>query len=399
MKKWICFFSIAFAVYSCIEPYEPEVGTYDSTIVVDGIFTDGQDTSTIILTRSYAYSGGDPEFLTQATVIIEDDQGNRATLSETAPGKYQNDPAVFSGRPGRSYRLLIITLEGDQFESDWETLKSSPLIENVYFENGERPFDDPNLNPVKGVQLLLNTRDPENNTRFYRWEYEETYQFGLIYPPQIRVEFGNPPARGNDEVFFLGPDEYEGYRCWKTVRSSKLLIASTEDFTQDIIEAFPLKFVDNRSPRLYNRYSLLVKQYAISEDYYDFLKTIEATNQTTGSLFDPIPNELFGNIRSSDGNRAPVLGYFAVAGIDTSRFFISREELPVELNPPYGPNCPSDTIPYSFGTLYNAVFSGNRILYNYTFDLLGNPNGYLLTWPDCALCSASDATNVRPDFW
>ncbi|PHN03547.1 DUF4249 domain-containing protein [Flavilitoribacter nigricans] len=399
MKKCIYFVLLALSVYSCVEPYEPEVGEYDSTLVVDGIFTDGEDTSTVLLSRSYAYSGGAPELVVGATVAVEDEQGNRIEFTETSPGKYQNDPAVVSGRAGVNYRLLVITPEGNQFESDWETLKSSPPIKDVYYQYEERERDNPDLFPFKGIQLYLDTEDTENNTRFYRWEYVETYRYGLTYPPLLIPKFGNPPARGRDTIFEIPLNELEGYRCWKSVESTKIFIASTESFSQDKIEGYPLLYVNNRTPRLYLRYSLLVRQYAISEDYYEYLRTIEATNQTTGSLFDPIPNEIFGNVHSSDGRDIPVLGYFGVAGSNSKRIFINRDELPMGLNPPYGPDCSVDTLAYNLRDLYNEIRYSGKLLYNYSYDLFGNPNGYQVTTPECARCSALGATNIEPEFW
>lgn len=399
MKKCIQFILIALSVYSCVEPYQPEVGDYDSTLVVDGIFTDGEDTSTVLLSRSYAYTGGSPELIVGARVVVEDENGNSTEFTETEPGKYQNDPAAFTGRAGVRYRLLVNTPEGNSFESEWETLKSSPPIEDVYYEFEEREQDDPNLNPFKGIQIYLDTRDGENNTRYYRWQYEETYLYLLTYPPLLEVKFGNPPARGRDTIFEIPYDQLEGYRCWKTNTSTLLYIGTTRDFSEDIIERYPLNYVNNRTPRLYSRYSLLVRQYAISEEYYEFLRTIEATNQTTGSLFDPIPNEVFGNIHSSDGRDIPVLGYFAVAGSSVTRKFVNRDEMPMGFSPPLGPDCRVDTINYNFRDLYNEVQFANKVLVNYTYNLIGNPNGYEMTTPECARCAALGATNREPDFW
>lgn len=399
MKKSIYFLLLALSVYSCVEVYEPEVGEYDSTLVVDGIFTDGTDTSSVSLSRSYAYSGGEPEMITGATVIIENEQGDRTTLKESSPGKYQNDPAVFTGQPGVQYRLLVTTPDGHQFASDWERMKAAPPVGDMYYEYEEREPDDPDLNVFKGIQIYLNTGDPENNTRYYRWQYEETYRYGLTYPSVIGVKFGDPPARGRDTVFNIPFTEYEGFKCWKTEESTKILTASTENYSEDLIEAYPIIYVNNRTPRLYQRYSLLVKQFAISQDYYKFLKTIEETNQTTGSLFDPIPSEVFGNIHSTDDRDIPVLGYFAVAGSSSKRYFVDRADLPLGLNPPYGPSCTVDTIPLRFSDLYNEVRYSSKVLFDYTYNLFGDPNGYQVTDPKCARCAASGATNVEPEFW
>lgn len=400
MKKILYFLLAALSVYSCVEIYEPEIGDYESTLVVDGLFTDGEDTSTVLLSRSFAYDERVPVFVTGANVIIEDDAGNRYELAEQSPGKYQNDPAVFTGKPGTSYRLLITTPDGNQFESSWELLKASPPIKEVFHEYQERAQNDPLLPPFKGVQLFLNAGDPENRTRFYRWEYEETYEYGLTYPPVIKVEFGDPPVRGNDSIFYLSLGEWEGFRCWKTVKSTGIFIASTENLSEDIVEDFPLIYVSNSTSRLYLRYSMLVKQYAISEKYFEYLQIIESTNETTGSLFDPIPNEVFGNVQSSDGRDLPVLGYFGVGGNARTRYFVDRGDLPDGIGAPFGPRCMIDSIvPISYGELFNKLRFSGSVLFDYVYSITGDPVGFQLTRPECSNCAASGATNIRPEFW
>lgn len=399
MKKYCYIILLAFALAGCLEPYEPEVGEYDSTLVVDGLFSNGASPSTVTLSRSFPYSEEEGALIGGAEVIIEEEQGVQSRLLESSPGVYQTDTAAFRGQIGRRYRLLVRTPDGERFESDWEEMKASPAIEELYGVYQERIPDDPTLAPIAGLQFYLSTQDPEDNTRFYRWEYEETYQFGLRYPATIRVEFGSSPGNGQDEVFFLFGDDYEGGQCWKTERSTQLLIATTEDFTRDVIEDLPLFYVDNTTSRLYIRYSLLVKQYAVSREYHTFLRKVQEINETTGSLFDPIPNEVFGNIRSAEGKDIPVLGYFAVAGVSERRIFVNREDLPLGFGAPFGPQCMNDTIDLDFRTLYNRTRFGGTVLYGYHVNLMGNPIGYLLTGVQCSRCAASQATNERPDFW
>lgn len=398
MRNIICAALSVLLLHACIEPYQPEVGPYESTLVVDGIFTD-IDTATIILSRSYAYNDRLPELISHASVIIEDDQGQRINLAETSPGKYQNDPAVFQGQPGRGYRLLIITPDGNQFESDWEVLKPAPPVTEVSYEYQEFIPDNPDRRPIPGIQLYLSTRDNENNTRYYRWEFVETYQFGLRFPPYVSVQFGNPPGRGNDQIFEIPFEEFEGFNCWKTEYSTRLLIGTTENLTEDAIEKIPIHYFTNETSRLYSRYSFFIKQYAISEDNYRYLKKLEEINQTTGSLFDPIPNEVFGNIRSSDGKNIPVLGYFSVAGLDTLRTFILRQDMPVGFRAPLGPECENDTISLDYRMLYDGVRYGDKVLMDYYYDMFGNRVGFILTQPSCASCAVSGAANRRPLFW
>ena len=399
MRRIIYVALIALGLWTCVDPFEPEVGEYESTLVVDGVFSNSEAPSKVYLTRSFDYEALEAPVITGAEVMIEDDQGNSTILEEVKEGTYETNPAVFPGQVGRRYRILIKTPDGNAFESDWQLMKAAPAVESIEAESMEREPDNPLLNTVPGLQLYLNTRDPENNTRYYRWEFVETYEYLLRHPPFIRVEFGDPPARGNDEIFDIDPAEFEGFRCWKTEESRQILVFTTDNLTEDVIEDFPLHFVSNKTPRLAYRYSILVKQYAISKETYEFLNTVKEINQTTGSLFDAIPNEVFGNVRSSDGKNIPVLGFFSVAGVSTKRAFFDRQDSPFTEFPPLGPECLNDTIPLSFARLDRKLNTAGWILYDYHVNDEDVRIGYLLSRPPCTSCAGNDATNVEPDFW
>ena len=393
---------LAFLLYGCITPFEPPVGAYNSALVIDGVFTDSGEPSTVTLSRSFALSARQGEAVKGAEVIIESDQGEQTVLREKEDGVYQTNPTLFKGQAGKRYRLLVETPEGDRFESEWELMKAAPPIGDIDFAWEERIPDDPNKPALPGIQFYLNTSDAEKNTRFYNWELITTHEFALPLAPQIRVEFGSPPFHGNDEIIFISEAEAEGYRCWRTDFSRSILIASTDNLTEDIISDFPIHFVDVKSPRLSFRYSLLIKQYAISEAYYEYLKLLEETNETTGSIFDPTPTEVFGNLKNSDGKALPVLGYFRVAGLSEKRIFVNRDELPLGFTTPSGPVCKIDTIDLDFIDLYTEIEIEKKVLYNYYFlanPPPGEPQGFLLTDPICTSCALNEATNERPDFW
>lgn len=394
MKIYYFFIAFLLGISACIEPYEPEVGAYDSTLVVDGILTDGATPFKIQLSRSFPYADDISPAISAAQVFIETEQGDKISLTETTPGVYENDPNIFKGEGGKSYRLLITTPEGNQFESDWQQLKTSPSFDLAVAYQEQM---NSNNESIFGAQINLSTADGGNNTRFYRWEFEETYEYLLSDPPRISAKLRNNRI---DEIVNIPPDDFEGFTCWKTEGSNNILIATTADLTQDVIQNFPLHYIDGSTSRLYRRYSILVKQYALSEDYFDYIKKVEAVNETTGSLFDPIPSEFFGNITSSDGQDLPVLGYFTAAGISENRIFINRDELPVGLRGLYGPFCEKDTLDLNSRTLYNKISRENKVLYDYQYSLIGGIIiGYIITEPPCAKCGATEATNVRPDFW
>lgn len=399
MKISFYIFLLACSLMACVEPFRPEVGSYDSSVVVDGIFTNGDKPASVKLSRSFGIDEKEGSPIVGAQVVIEDDTGKSTILAETQPGVYQTDPKIYKGQIGRRYRLLVSIAGEQELQSTWEELKVSPPVESIDYQFEERIPDDPQAPPILGMQLLLSTNNPENNTHFYRWEFDETYEYAIRYPSEIRVEFGARPGRGQDEVIPIEPDEYEGFTCWKTEHSTRILIASSENQIENIIKDFPIHFVDNSTSRLYRRYSLLVKQYAISKDYYNYLAALKETNQTTGGLFDPIPNELFGNLKSTRNEDIPVLGYFSVAGLSKKRIFVNREDIPLGIFTPSGPKCVLDTLPLNFRTLYDELQLHQTELFDYLYAPFGIPIGFIVANPECVKCSTLEATNREPEYW
>ena len=131
MKVHIYTFCLALALSGCIEPFEPEVGQYDRTLVVDGLLSNSDEPSKVVLSYSFPYSEEETSPVQGATVVIEDEQGGSYRLEEVQEGVYQTDPTVFKGTTGIRYRLLVNIPGGDQFESDWELMKAAPPIEEV----------------------------------------------------------------------------------------------------------------------------------------------------------------------------------------------------------------------------------------------------------------------------
>jgi hypothetical protein len=106
------------------------------------------------------------------------------------------------------------------------------------------------------------------------------------------------------------------------------MLGNTNHLTSDRIIDYPLHFVSTETNRLRILYSLLVKQYAISQAAYEFWKMHDDLSENAGTLFDPIPSQVTGNIYNLNDPEEPVMGYFEASGVSTRRVFVSDENLP-----------------------------------------------------------------------
>ncbi|MDN5200410.1 DUF4249 domain-containing protein [Fulvivirgaceae bacterium BMA10] len=376
----------------CVEPFEVDIPAgANNLLVVDGLITNQAGPYTVKISRSVSLQENEFQTVNNATVSIEEEGGPIEILVQTGEGQYQSHENGIRGAAGKRYRLTIALTDEKRYESSWVTLKPSPEIDQVYFEFEEKDTEDEN-EPLPGVQIFLDTHDPDNNTRFYRWEWDETWRYTV--PLATSREY-----LGNDLIRRL--DTVKG-TCWHHASSNTISIGSSLKSTQDVISRQPLLFVSNETDRLRRRYSILVKQYAIDQDEYIFWNALQESNNNPGSFFDKQPQSTTGNLRSLDNSNERVLGYFSAAGVSTKRIFIDRTDIPRDVKIITGLEACNlkliDKSPTSEQQVFDALESG-MVFFDLKEDFFGNVTGYFLTTRPCADCTVFGGSLERPAFW
>jgi hypothetical protein len=289
--KYILLFQLLIMV-ACVSPYYPNITKYDNLLVVDGQMTNLTGPYKINLSRTIKYDGalsskvaGEP--VTGSQVKIIDNAGFEIQLKEISSGEYSTVDTTFRGVPGKSYKVQI-KVNNEIFESDFETLKPPTPIDKLYWEY--KPLD---TEGPKRVQLSLDTHDATNNTRYYAWQYNETWKFKV-------------------PIDVVGKPEWK--ICYQYNSSRFINIGTTINRYTDVVSKYPLQTINESTNRLFIRYTLLAKQYSLSEQTYNYFSDLTKLNLNQGSLFDPTPCAIIGNIKCLTNKNVPVLGYFVVAG-------------------------------------------------------------------------------------
>jgi len=378
---------------ACRDPYRPEIEGFESLMVIEGRVTDDTAGSQVRLSRSYGFEQSSAQAVQGATVRFDAESGESYLLTEVAPGLYQTDPDSWMPAPGAAYRLRVDTREGEAFASSYERLKVAPSISAL-----DKAFTERNGQALgqidQGMQIKLSTSDPTGETRFYQWAYDETYEFFVPYPIFERWEW-EPTPRGVPI-----PWEEETYHCYRSLVSEEILIGTTRQLEEDVIRDFPLLFVDAQSGKVYWDYSLRVKQYALSEEEFAYLEAMKANTETTGSLFDPIPTEIRGNIMDLNDPERPVIGYFGASTVSEQRIFLHPNEWPttVRRQRPLS-RCEPDTIELDLFELQITGMPNESYIWYDTLYVEGIfPAGFLLVRPHCGDCKVTGFPE-RPPYW
>jgi hypothetical protein len=353
---------VQLCVVSCIEPFNPpNIEQTDSYLVVEGFFNTANTTSTIRLSRSFNLSVGDtltPE--TNASVVVERERGGQYLFTEQVDGFYTYPPE-FIGQQ-ENYRLRITTQGGKVYLSDYTTAKIAPPIDSIGYEvvrNGD------------GVQLTINTQDPSGNTRFYRWELDETWEYTAALLSRYEIKDKRVIPRTEDV-----------YTCWKQNQQRRIVVGSTIKLGQDILRNAGIATLPVSTNRFLIKYSALVKQYAITQEAYQYWIALAKTTENTGSIFDPLPTLVTGNLHCETDSKEPVFGFFSAGGASEKRVFIE---------PRLGmyPVCYPEQFKLSLEDLLDSGY-----------EVMGMDSGmYIIADKECVDCRLQGGTTVRPSFW
>ena len=162
----ILFFCLITLV-SCTSDIEFENQTFEDLLVIDATITNEFQRQEVRLTRTYAF-GEEPSFETDATVKVLSNGGD-ILFEETEPGIYLSISA-FKAEPNVDYQLHVITKKNRSYTSTNQNLTTETQIDNIKVD---RIVNDDN---VDGVAFLVDSFDPTNTAKFYKYEFIETFK-------------------------------------------------------------------------------------------------------------------------------------------------------------------------------------------------------------------------------
>jgi len=391
--KYIACFIFITGVVSCRKPYSPPaIALSGSYLVVEGVINSGADTTLIKLSKTVKLSSTvtiNP--LPGAAVAVVSDQGAVYPLTEAANGSYISPGLNLDN--SRTYRLSIKT-STEQYLSDFVAVENAPPIDSVTYTVQS-----------DGVRIFANTHDPKNNTRYYRWDFTETWIF--------HSSFQSSWKSNGDTVVMRNRTTDQIYYCWKSDTSSTILLGSSAKLAADVISNAPITSVAPHSEKLTEEYSILLRQYALTGAAYTFWQNLKTNTEQLGGIFDAQPSSISSNIHSVTNPSEPVIGYLSVGGVSSQRIFISSYPLPIFWTPtPIYSDCLLEFYLLAYypqqggGPINqeNEFFNVNKgaidpqIPVQAIVDPAGDVIGHTGSSPECVDCTLR-GTNVQPSFW
>lgn len=303
---------------SCKKPFTAHLATVTTNfLAVDGPIISG-DSTFITLSRTTSLSDTTQNKAElKAVVSVEDDQAKLYNLTELAKGKYFLPITNFS--TARKYRLDIKTTDGKIYQSDFVPMKVTPPIDSIYFKQ----------NSDATVLFYVNAHDVNNSTRYYRWNYKETWSYVPLYQSYYQYK--------NGQILPIVPDSPDAINiCYRTDFSNQVFIGSSAKLAEDVISNQQLGGLLNVSEKLGHVYVMQLRQYALTEDGFNYYQNLKTNTEQLGSIFDAQPSLLKGNIHCITSPNDIVIGFISASTVANKQLNVHHNDLPLRGPDPYG---------------------------------------------------------------
>ena len=363
----------------CKDKYDgPYIAPTTGYLVVEG-YISGNGPTRFTLSRTIPLSGnGGLTLEGKAQLQVEGDDNSTYPLTEQGTGVYT--AASLPINPSAKYRLRVHTAGNKDYLSDYVLYKPTPIIDSITWALHR-----------DGVDIYANAHDASNATRYYQWQFDETWQYtSAEYSAGLYQE---PPPRVVNR-----PDSLQIYNCWKNGASTALLLGSSAKLEQDVISLHLVNHIPTDADQLSVKYSILVRQYALTEDGYNYLTRMQRNSESLGSIFDAQPSELKGNIHALSDPAEQVIGFISAGTVQQQRIFIDRTQVPSWRH--YFSCQAPDTVVSMDPAELKAFFAPGAgyvpVGEHATNGIIDGWNGNAV---GCVDCRSQGGTTTRPSFW
>ncbi|MEJ0107010.1 MAG: DUF4249 domain-containing protein [Bacteroidota bacterium] len=166
------------------------------------------------------------------------------------------------------YRIRIITADHSSYTSDFVPVTTTPSIDSVTWKRDNDIF------------IYVNTHDAAGTARFYRWDYAETWEYHSYYESGIGYK--------NGQLYYIDSSEQIN-RCWSYANSTEILLGTSDKQSEDLIKDKLITTLPSGSEKLNFKYSILVRQYALTSEAFEYWQLLQKSSQQAGSIFDSQP--------------------------------------------------------------------------------------------------------------
>lgn len=274
MKKYFVFLTIMMLtacelVVDIDVPFEGEQLTVNSFFSPDSVWRASVSLNRFILnTQPFRR-------VTNATVIVSDENGPVDTLVHEGNGVYRSD----NGKPQarKRYTISASTVVHGAVHAE-SFVPPAALVSNVEIQSSD-------FNGEPSSRITLQISDEPTTENYYAITVEIGYEY--LSPEYEVLSFRYPAMLGRDD---------EGFQEDEQITNDNAMLI------KDVFYSGPEMNVTVHSPdwNLVHAPDVYVSVKTISKDYYDFILTSSLQNQTSGNPFAQ-PVQVYSNVQNGFG--------------------------------------------------------------------------------------------------
>ncbi len=268
---------------------------------------DDKGTSSVWLSRSIDFFDGDrlPPPIRNADVNLVDEGGHIYPYQEVEAGaRSYYELRDFKPEFNRGYALSIVLPGGDSLASTFQYLRSGSEIVStrVEYVDGRSINELGNEVDSKYWNVYVSHRDVSAFEGFFTWRWRGTYRF--------RTEPEGGP------ISFCYSNEYDD-----------VFRLNSRDKSTDVESLIARIAMETKKVEF--TYQLDISQYYFDDPViYNYWELINTQQTSAGSIFDPLPAPIPGNITNLSRPPVKVNGIFWVASEQRTLLHIDRADIP-----------------------------------------------------------------------
>jgi Domain of unknown function (DUF4249) len=278
---------------SCIKEVNPITRQAAPILVVEGSIT----TDSIPYSVQLTYSGGiassssipESNYVKDASVSISDNLGNTTVLKYTINGIYQTTDPSYIGKVGRSYSIKLKLKNGTTYISTPEKINNPVPISKV----NATFVDKSDMYFPTYLSISIDAKDPGNEENYYQWKFN-----AWIGRKTKGVSCG------------FGCIMFE-YCYQKYIDNTVRLLSDASINGHEIIN----KTVGKTYIYYYTNPHIDISQLSLTREAYQFLNRYQDQLTRTGSVLDPLPASIKGNVYNQANASDFALGYFSASAV------------------------------------------------------------------------------------
>lgn len=310
--------------YSCQEVYtNRDLDASEKIPVIEGKLTNSSSPHYVKVYYARPYTKTEEENISGARVAISDDRGNSVELTEIMSGYYMTRRGEFTGEIGRTYKLHVELPDGTVLESVPATMPDTLTLEKYSFNLDSRTVitrdEKGNISESteQGYGYYMTIGNIDKDKAYFRLS-SDFYVYSIYAESSSNPGYYIDLARNVQVNFNIVTTRY--YECYELFAEQDLSLLGKLTGAQPLEEKdrkYITRFLNSDYTYYTNHnfveYVFFADVYSITSETYEYYEALNEQLNSPDRIYDPIPNQLIGNIISVSDTSKTALGMFEVS--------------------------------------------------------------------------------------